>query len=332
VPLVLATTFSTLFYPYYRWLKALFRAHRALSSLACCISLVLGLLIPTYILGHLVALQTIELYNSAQPKIKEIVRKGQSGLLGEAKKTAIVRKLKLDKIDIQSSLVEGLRTAGRLGTTVVNKTSAGLLSLIGNAAIMIFAMFYFFMDGEEIVRRLRYLSPIRDEYEEMILSRFLLISRATVKGTLLVGLTQGSIGAIALLIFGVKSWLLWGFVMVILSIIPLVGAWLVMIPAAVIQLILGNIWQGVGILLVSTVLISNIDNFIRPRLVGRDAKMHDLLIFFSTLGGLSVFGIMGFIVGPVIAALFVTILDIYSLEFKEQLNAPGTNSFRHWHV
>jgi predicted PurR-regulated permease PerM len=108
--------------------------------------------------------------------------------------------------------------------------------------------------------------------------------------------------------------------MVILSVIPLVGAWLVLHPAAIIQLILGNYWQGIVIFLVTILVISNIDNLLRPRLVGRDAGMHDLMIFFSTLGGISVFGIMGFIIGPVIAVCFLTILDIYSIEFKATLD------------
>ncbi len=119
---------------------------------------------------------------------------------------------------------------------------------------------------------------------------------------------------------GVDSPILWGVVMVILSVIPLVGAWLVLHPAAIVQLIWGIYWQGITILLVMLLVIGSIDNLLRPRLVGRDAGMHDLMIFFSTLGGISVFGIMGFIIGPVIAVFFLTILDIYSVEFKSTLD------------
>ena len=108
--------------------------------------------------------------------------------------------------------------------------------------------------------------------------------------------------------------------MVILSIIPLVGSWLVLYPAAIIQVITGHVWQGIAIVVVTLVIIANLDNLLRPRLVGRDAGMHDLMIFFSTIGGISVFGIMGFIIGPVIAVFFLTILDIYSIEFKSTLD------------
>jgi len=212
-----------------------------------------------------------------------------------------------------------------LSSTVINKTSAGFFGLFTNVLVMFFTMFYFFMDGEALVKRIKYLSPIRDDYEEMIFSRFLLISRATVMGTIIIGITQGTLGAVALLIFGIKSWLLWGCVMVFLSIIPMVGAWLILIPAGLIQIFSGHIWQGIGILVVSTAVISNIDNLIRPRLVGKEAKLHDLIIFFSSLGGIAAFGIMGFIVGPVIAALFIAVVDIYSTEFDQQLKEANNN-------
>jgi predicted PurR-regulated permease PerM len=136
---------------------------------------------------------------------------------------------------------------------------------------------------------------------------------------LIIGIVQGSLGALALLIFGIKSWILWGFIMIVLSIIPVVGPWIVLIPAGLIQIFLGNIWQGIGIIIFSVIVVSNIDNFLRPRLVGQGAKLHDLVVFFSSLGGIAVFGVMGFIVGPVIASLFVSVLDIYSAEFKDQL-------------
>jgi predicted PurR-regulated permease PerM len=112
----------------------------------------------------------------------------------------------------------------------------------------------------------------------------------------------------------------------LMSIIPLVGAWVVLYPAAFFQLATGHIWQGLGILLVTVIVIVNVDNLMRPRLVGQEAGMHDLMVFFSTLGGISMFGPMGFIIGPMIAALFLSVLDIYSAEYRDHLDGtlPGT--------
>ncbi|HPD60771.1 MAG TPA: AI-2E family transporter, partial [Thermodesulfobacteriota bacterium] len=109
------------------------------------------------------------------------------------------------------------------------------------------------------------------------------------------------------------------------SVIPMLGAWLVMYPAAVIMLVMGHIWQGIALFLISTLIISSVDNVLQPRLVGRSSGLHDLLIFFSTLGGISMFGAMGFIIGPIIAALFVSILDVYGIEFKSHLDLTQGN-------
>ncbi len=322
VPVVLAATFATLFFPFYTSILSFFRGKKGISSLVCCLILLLGLLVPTYLMAHLVVRQAIDFYEVAQPQIKEFLREGQdSQIIQQIQRLPVIKWLQLTRIDWQSVIQDAARAMASIGTMVINKTSASIFGLVVNFFIILFTMFYFFMDGEAFVKRLKYLSPLRNEYEEMIFSRFLLISRATVKGTLVIGLVQGSLGAIALLIFGINTWILWGFVMVLLSIIPMVGAWLVLIPAGIVQLVLGNIWQGIGIILASTLVISNVDNVIRPRLVGRDAKMHDLMIFFSTIGGIGVFGIMGFIVGPAIAALFITIVDIYGEEFQAQLTS-----------
>jgi predicted PurR-regulated permease PerM len=168
---------------------------------------------------------------------------------------------------------------------------------------------------------LKYLSPLPEEYENELIKRFFTVSRATLKGTLLIGLLKGALGALTFWIFGIRSPILWGTVMVILSVIPMVGAWLVMYPAAIILIIIGQVWQGIAIFLIAAIIIGNIDNVLGPKLVARDAGMHDLLIFFSTLGGISVFGMMGFIIGPIIAALFLTILDVYAIEFRLQLDS-----------
>jgi predicted PurR-regulated permease PerM len=323
VPVIVAAAFATLFFPLYRRVLAAMGKKRGLSSFICCLLIFLCLITPTYIMVQLVVRQGIELYQSAEPVVKDIVTKGSnSEFLSRIQNLPFIRKLQQSNIDIAVPLQEGIKTLMSVGTKAINKTSTGVFEFVFTIFVMFFTMFYFFRDGETLVKRIKYLVPIRADYEEMISSRFLLISRATVMATVLIGVTQGTIGALALLIFGVKLWLLWGFIMIILSLIPLMGAWMILIPAGIIQIILGNTGQGIGILLTSLLFVSTVDNFIRPRLVGRGAKLHDLVIFFSSLGGIAVFGPLGFIVGPVIAALFVAVLDIYGLEFERQLRRP----------
>ncbi len=323
VPVLVASCFTALFYPVYFWFLKLFRKNKAVASFTTSLLLFLLLVIPLYIVIHLFTLQVVEMYKTAGPFLtmltEKISKNNITGFLNNS--LPFLSNVDFNTIDWNKLLNESVKTIASSGSAILNKTSAGILGLVVNIFILFFTMFYLFMDGKAIVTRIKFLSPIRNDYEDLIFNRFLLISRATVAGTLLIGLVQGILGAVALLVFGIKSWLLWGFIMIVLSIIPVVGPWIVLLPAGIIQLLLGNIWQGIGIMVFSVVVVSNVDNLLRPRLVGQGAKLHDLIVFFSSLGGIAVFGVMGFIVGPVIASLFVSVLDIYSTEFKDQLKA-----------
>jgi predicted PurR-regulated permease PerM len=241
-------------------------------------------------------------------------------MLGRIKELKLVKELGLDQKNWETTFQEIARTAAGLLGTVINKASKGTFQFVVNLFLIFFAMFYFFRDGDRLIPTLKYLSPLSDRYEDKLIMQFLSVSRATIKGTLLIGLIKGFMGGLTFWIFGISSPILWGVVMVLLSIIPMVSAWLVMYPAAIMLMISGQVWQGILLFLIAALIIGNIDNILIPRLVGREAGMHELMVFFSTLGGISIFGVMGFIIGPIIAALFISILDVYSIEFKQQLD------------
>jgi predicted PurR-regulated permease PerM len=191
-----------------------------------------------------------------------------------------------------------------------------------NGAILIFVMFftlfYFFIDGKKLISKIMDLSPMRNTHEQELVDEFTSMTRATLKGTVVIGFIQGTIAGIAFAIAGVVSPILWTIVMIILGVIPAVGAGLVIFPVAIVMLLLGNIWEGVFLLIIG-VFVSTIDNVLRPKLVGKDTQMHSLAVFFATIGGLKLFGLIGFIVGPIVVALMIAMWKIYALEFKEQL-------------
>ncbi len=325
LPVMMSAVFTTLFYPFFKWLLKIFRNKRSLSSIICCLILLLGLLLPLVFVGNLVTREAIHFYQTAESRIRDIVEKGDAGLLGTLQRSEWFRGLKLDKLDWQSTFQQFAGIAGSFLATALSRTSGGAFVVIVNVFATLFIMFYFFRDGEYLIERLKYLIPLDDRHKEAIMSRFASVSRASIKGTLLIGLTQSLIGALTLWIFGIGSPILWGVVMLVLSVIPLLGAWLVMHTAALIQLLTGHVGKGIAIFLITIFVISTIDNYLRPRLVGHFTGMHDLIIFFSAIGGLATFGATGFIVGPVIAAFFVTIVDIYSMEFKKQLDLAQNN-------
>ena len=320
IPILLAAVFATLFYPLYEAFLRVFRKRKNLAAFFTCFVLLLGLIVPLYLVADMVVREAITLYQSAGQQIPDLLKRGEAGPLARLKALPFLRNLRLEQIDWDSTLKDAVASAGSFMATVINKTSRGTIQILVTLFTTLFTMFYFFRDGKDLLRRLRFLIPLDRQYKNAIATRFASVSRATVKGTMAIALVQGTLSGLTLWIFGVGSPFLWGVVATFLSIIPLIGAWLVLYPAAFIQIATGNLWQGIGILIVTVLVIVNVDNLLRPRLVGQETGMHDLMVFFSTLGGIGMFGPMGFIIGPMVAALFLSVLDIYSAEFKEDLD------------
>lgn len=326
VPIALAAVFATLFDPLYQAFLRIFRGRRTLAALFCCLVLFLGLVLPLYGVAHLVTLEAIHFYRSVEDDVARLVHGGDANLIAQIKSLPGLNRLPLDDVNWKEDLQKAAAGVAGFMAGLLNRTSRNTLELVVLLFITLFTMFYFFRDGRTMVRRLRFLIPLDREYKNAIIARFTAVSRATVKGTLLIALAQGALSGLTLWIFGVGSPFLWGVVATLLSIIPLVGAWLVLYPAALVQAIQGNYWQAIGIAVVTLVVIVNVDNLLRPRLVGQETGMHDLMVFFSTLGGIGLFGATGFILGPMLAALFLVLLDIYSQEFKDDLDSTATTT------
>lgn len=185
--------------------------------------------------------------------------------------------------------------------------------------ITLYTLFFFLRDGDKLLKRLQYLSPLSDQHERSLYERFTSTARAALKSTIIVGSIQGTLGGILFWLTGVEGALIWGVVMFLFSLIPGIGTSLVWLPVGIIMLIVGNIWQGATILLVGALIISTIDNLLRPPLVGKDIQMHPLIVLFSTLGGIFLFGISGFVIGPIIASLLLALISIYDHYYLREL-------------
>lgn len=194
----------------------------------------------------------------------------------------------------------------------------GIINGVIGFFVMLFTLFYFFIDGKRFVSYAMKLSPLKDQHEKQLIHEFISMTRATLKGTVVIGCIQGTIGGIAFAIAGVVSPIFWMVVMIAFSIIPAVGAGFVIFPTALIMILLGHVWQAIFLAIIGGI-VSVIDNILRPKLVGNDTQMHSLAVFFATLGGLSLFGFIGFILGPIIMALMLAMWKIYASEFRQQL-------------
>ena len=197
------------------------------------------------------------------------------------------------------------------------------VNAVFSSVIMIYVMFYFLTMGEVLLLKILYFLPLHDRDERRLLRRFTSVTKATLKGTLIIGAIQGFICGLAFAFAGIQGPVFWGTVMAVMSIIPAFGTAIVWVPALIILALKGDFF-GVGILAVLCGAVAgNLDNVLRPRLVGKDTEMHDLFVLFGTLGGISMFGVLGIIIGPIVAALFITIWELYGKAFEAYLPDVG---------
>ncbi|MDH0338502.1 AI-2E family transporter [Pseudomonas otitidis] len=171
--------------------------------------------------------------------------------------------------------------------------------------LMLYLLFFFLRDGPEIVRHVRTAVPLADHHKRRLQLKFTRVVRATVKGNVVVAVIQGGLGGVVFWLLDIPSALLWGVLMAFLSLLPAVGSGLIWAPVAAWLMLSGDLWQGVVLVLVGVLVIGMVDNLLRPILVGKDTRMPDYLVLLSTLGGISLFGLNGFVIGPLVAALFM---------------------------
>jgi predicted PurR-regulated permease PerM len=205
----------------------------------------------------------------------------------------------------------------------LSQRAIGTINFILMFFIFLYTSYFFLIDGRKLLNRMLYYLPLDDTKERRLMERFTSVTRATLKGTAVIGVLQGGLAGVAFAVVGIDAAVFWGTVMSILSIIPGLGSALIWLPAAIILAIGGSYGKAVGLTLFCGLVVGSLDNLLRPRLVGKDTKMHDLMIFLGTLGGIAFFGLIGFIIGPIVAALFVTVWEIYGESFRDILPESG---------
>ena len=327
----LAGIFSALARPMYKRFERWYGGRRAPASLSTLVLILIVVILPLGTLMGIVTAQAIKVGQTVTPWVQEQI--AQPGEFHQ-----LLNSLPFyDKIAPYSETI--WRKAGELIGTIshflINSLSAatmGAVNLLFMVFAMLYTMFFFLMDGDKLVHKILYYLPLQDQDEQRILERFTSVTRATLKGTAVIGMLQGCLAGIAFWVVGIPSAVFWGTIMAVLSIIPGIGTALIWGPAVIILAAGGNYLKAGGLGIFCALVIGSIDNLLRPILVGKDTQMHELMIFFGTLGGIIMFGIMGIIIGPIVAALFITIWEIYGVAFNDILpqvrsiqSAPQSN-------
>ncbi len=301
----LAFILATLFSNTNKKLAKKLGGHQAWSSFLMCLWVMIILIIPFLTISALVV-------SEADSLVKEIQTKNVSFNLESLKNLPIVNSFNLEQT-FQSN--EGINKNVQIISvylfSAIKSIYKGTSNFIFIMVVCFFALYYFFKDGDSIIKKIMKLSPLPSGQERELFQKFNTMTLATIKGTLIIALIQGILMGITFWIAGVQAPTLWGLVTALISIIPLLGAFLIWLPAGIILLALGSYWQAIFVIAVGAIVISSIDNFLRPKLIEGQTSLHPLLVFLATLGGIAFFGPLGFVVGPVVITLFISLLEIY---------------------
>ena len=198
--------------------------------------------------------------------------------------------------------------------SLIMSTGENILRVLLLTFVMIYLLFFFLKDGDQIIAKCINVFPLDDNQERFLIDRFSSVTKATVKGTIIVGVIQGTIGGVVFTLLGIKAAVLWGVLMAFFSILPGIGTAIIWFPAACILFFSGAWLKALILLLAGFFIIGLIDNFLRPYLVGKETQLPDYLILLTTLGGVSLVGLSGFVIGPIIAALFITLWSLLKLD------------------
>lgn len=323
--LFLGAILSGLMYPAYRTLCRWFGGREGLASFAAVGLFVILLIGPVTAFLGIVANQAVHVTQTAGPWIDNM----QAQLRQPGGLDALLDRIPwLDSLrPYQEQLLQKLgEVAGSVGAEVVDwlaDVTTATVKVVFLLLLMLYAMFFFLKDGRGVLHKVLYYLPLSDEDERRMLDRFVSVTRAMVKGTFLIGIVQGALAGLAFWVVGIPSAAFWGTVMAVLSIVPGIGSALVWLPAAIYLLAAGQVAGGVGLILWCGLVVGTLDNLMRPWLVGRDTRMPDLMILLGTLGGLIAFGMSGVLIGPIVAALFITVWELYGESFRDILPATA---------
>ncbi len=318
VAVILAGVFAGMARPAFLALVPRLGDRRRLASLLTVVGLILIVVVPLGAFLALVVTQAVDIGDSVGPWIQERAQSWD-------RVTTWLHALPLvgPLVPDEAAITEwASQLAGRAGTFLINNVRSATTSTMGvvlQLFVALYALYFFLLDGPAILGRILYFTPLPEADERRLASQFVSVTRATIKGSIIVGLIQGALAGAAFFILRLPGAAFWSTVMAVLSVIPVLGSGIVWAPAAVILMATGRVGGGIFLAIWGLFVVGLVDNFLRPRFVGRDTKMHDLLVLLSTFGGLAMFGIVGFIIGPIIAALFVTAWDLYGAAFKSVL-------------
>jgi len=315
-PIFWAAVVAGIFRPLYRRIND--RLNRpSLSTAILFLIIVLIIFLPALIIGTLVFRESLHLYETLKPDAQNIDRNFRH-IIDALADNPFADLFRINRAFLVEKTAEVVRGITNYIFVHLKELTQNTIGLIVKMAIMLYTLFFFIRDGEKFLRMAMRLSNLGMGRERFLYERFIVTARSTLKVTLIIGGIQGILGGLIFIATNVEGALTWGLLMILTAIIPVVGCSIIWAPAGILMLLTGHIWEGVLILAAGVLVISTVDNLLRPILIGKDVEMHPLLIFLSMLGGIVLFGFSGFVIGPIVTSLFLSILQMYEEFYRQE--------------
>lgn len=304
---------AIVFAPIYRWLLTRMHKPNVASLLTLLLIIVIVILPLTLVAASLVdqVASVVEMVRSGQLTVGMFFTKVMSALPDWLVK--LLDRFNLTSLaSLQQKLTAGAAQVSQVVAMKAINFSLYAVDFVTSLCIMLYLLFFLLRDGTALTAKIRNAVPLSRKYKQRLFGNFTTVIRATVKGNILVAIAQGALGGLAFWFLDVRAPLLWAVLMAFLSLLPAIGAAIVWAPVAIYFLATGSVWEGVGLIAWGVLVIGLVDNILRPVLVGKDTKMPDYIVLFSTVGGMALFGLNGFVIGPVVAALFLAAWDLFA--------------------
>ena len=315
-----AAIFAIIFHPLYAKLKS--RVHsdnlRALILTSLIVVLIIG---PFTMLGVALVQEAIGMFDH----FSTFVESGKLDSLLDFKNSPLYLYIQdklagyvdLSQLDLRVIIENSLKSVSKIALSQVTNILANTGRVMFQFGMMVFFMFFLFRDGAELFDRIKSIIPMSVERADITVNHLKKVIEGTMYGGLVVSLIQGVLGGVLFVIMGLPSPVFWGAFMAFLAFIPIVGPFLIYVPAGLILILTGSTVKGVLLIAIGTIAVSQIDNILRPLLVSGKTGMHTMLLFVSIMGGVNLFGLLGIVMGPFIAAVFVSMFDIFRLKLAE---------------
>lgn len=311
-----AIVLTMTFYGLFRWIRRRVGVERrALAAAITSLLIFFFVIIPFVFLSIALVNQGLGLYDSIETgemdptMVVDYVEKILPGIYDMLGDNGI------SPNDVRERLKVFAGEASEFLVTKVLSVGSNVINVFVQFTLMLYLLFFFLKDGKLVLDRIVNTIPMGNVRERQLFQRFAQVSKATLKGTLVVALVQGSIGGVVFACLGIPAALLWGVAMTLLALLPVGGSAIVWFPTVLILFAQGHPYKAIFLFIVGALIIGLVDNLLRPLLVGRDTEMPDYLVLISTLGGITYFGLSGFVIGPTIAALFITVWEMMGKDY-----------------